>query len=152
MKKYMVADLVKDLREYQINQIVNEGNVSPDVAISFLNAGNTWPLDDDNSFQWWVENVREDIETDHFDFEIKPSHSTWRNNMHDSPAKVDANLIYESIGPTGSDPAIFSVDVDWPDKSTDAPRTKTYEMDYDKIQEWSNNTSGTYFNDNIRES
>ena len=135
MKKFMVADLIKDLREDQISQIVNEGGVSTDIAIAFLNAGNTWPLDDDNSFQWWVENVREDIETDNFNFEVKPSHSTWRNNMHDNPAKVDANLIYESIGPTGSDTAIFSVDVDWPDNSTDAPRTKTYEMDYNKIQE-----------------
>ena len=150
MKKYMVADLVKDLKEEQIQSIIKEGGVSREVAVSYIETGYEWPLKEDNAFQWWVDNVRQDIETDHFDFEINPSKSSWRNNMHEEPGKVDANLIYESIGPTGSDAAIFSVDVEWPPNSTEAPDTKTYEMDYDTISSWSNNTSGTYFNQNIR--
>jgi hypothetical protein len=33
---------------------------------------------------------------------------------------------------------------------SNAKYTKTYEMDIDTIESWSNNTSGTYFNANIR--
>lgn len=157
MKKYMIADLVKSSREEilnenssKINQIINEGGVSREIAESFILAGLEWPLNNDNAYQWWIENVREDIEYDQFNFSVQPSRSTWRHNMHEEPAKVDANLIYESIGPTGSDMAIFEVNVNWPKNSTEAPRVKTYEMEYETILDWSNNTSGTYFNANIR--
>jgi len=150
----MVADLIKhviDNPKDKLEQIKKEGGVSIEEAAEFLLAGHEWPLKDDNAFQWWVENVRyEDIKTDHFSFEVQPSQSSRPKNMVQEPAKVNANLMYDSIGPKGDQEAIFQVDVDWPKGSTEAPRTKTYEMPYEVISAWSKNTSGTYFNDNIR--
>ncbi len=146
----MIADLVKDLREDKIKSIMDQGGVSREIAESYLETGYEWPLKEDNAFQWWIDNVRQDIETDFFEFKISPSKSTWRNSMAEEPAQVEASLIYESIGPTGSDSAIYSVNVDWPQGSTSAKYTKTYEMTYEVISSWSQNTSGTYFNDNIR--
>jgi hypothetical protein len=150
MKKYMIADLVKDLNEAKIGQIITEGGVSREVALAFLEEELEWPLNDDDAYQWWIENVREDIETDEFNFIVKPSQSTWTGNMKDNPARVSATLIYESIGDTGSDDAIFEVNVNWPPGSTSAPSERTYELPYSVISDWSTNTSGTYFNANIR--
>ena len=136
--------------EEDILIISREGGVSNEVALEFLLEGLEWPLNDDDAYQWWIENVREDIETDEFNFIVKPSQSTWSRNMKDSPAKVSATLIYESIGDTGSEDAIFEVNVNWPKNSTSAPREKTYEMSYQVISDWSQDPSGTYFNANIR--
>jgi hypothetical protein len=85
-----------------------------------------------------------------FNFQIRPSKSKWGKNMHDDPAEVDAYPIYESIGSNGEDTPMYYVDVNWPSGSTEAPDIKTYEMDLDTLESWSNNTSGTYFNENIR--
>jgi hypothetical protein len=157
MKKYMIADLVKQSYEEYKDQldlealtISREGGVSEEVALAFLLEGLEWPLNDDDAYQWWIENVREDIETDEFNFIVKPSTSSRTKNMKDDPAEVNATLIYESIGDTGSEDAIFEVNVNWPPGSTSAPREKTYEMPYDVISDWSNDGSGTYFNANIR--
>lgn len=150
MKKYMVADLVKDLNESKINEIMIEGGVPREVALAFLEEELEWPLNDDNAYQWWIENVREDIETDTFNFTIKPSTANRPKNMKDNITNVSATLIYESIGDTGSDDAIFEVNVNWPIGSTSAPSEKTYEMPYQVISDWSQDTSGTYFNANIR--
>jgi hypothetical protein len=157
MKKYMIADLIKqsydeykDQLDLEALTISREGGVSEEVALAFLLEGLEWPLNDDNAYQWWIENVRQDIDTDSFDFIVRPSQSTWTGNMKDNPAKVSATLIYESIGETGSDDAIFEVNVNWPPESTSAPREKTYELPYSVISDWSTNSSGTYFNANIR--
>ena len=150
MKKYMVADLIKDINEAKIKEIVDEGRVSRDIALEFIEAELEWPLNDDKAYQWWIDNVRQDIETDSFDFTVKPSTSSRPKNMKDNPAKVSATLIYESIGDTGSDEAIFEVNVNWPPGSTSAPEEKTYEMPYNVISDWSEDGSGTYFNANIR--
>jgi hypothetical protein len=150
MKKYMIADLVKDLNESKINEIMIEGGVPREVALAFLEEELKWPLNNDNAYQWWIENVREDIETDTFNFTVKPSTSNRPKNMKDNPTNVSATLIYESIGDTGSDDAVFEVNVNWPSGSTSAPSEKTYEMPYQVISDWSEDTSGTYFNANIR--
>jgi hypothetical protein len=150
MKKYMIADLVKDLNEDKIREIMTEGGVPRDIALAFLEEELEWPLNDDNAYQWWIKNVREDIETDEFNFVVKPSTSSRPKNMKDNPANVSATLIYESIGDTGSEDAIFEVNVNWPPQSTDAPREKTYELPYSVISDWSQDGSGTYFNANIR--
>jgi hypothetical protein len=150
MKKYMIADLVKDLNEAKIGQIITEGGVSREVALAFLEEELEWPLNDDNAYQWWIENVRQDIDTDTFDFIVSPSTSSRPKNMKDNPARVSATLIYESIGDTGSDDAIFEVNVNWPPGSTSAPSERTYEMTYQVISDWSQDSSGTYFNANIR--
>ena len=146
----MVADLIKDINESKIKEIMDEGGVSRDIALKFIEAELEWPLNDDKAYQWWIDNVRQDIETDSFDFIINPSKSSRPKNMHDNPAKVSATLIYESIGDTGSDEAIFEVNVVWPAGSTEAPNTRTYEMPYEVISSWSTDSSGTYFNSNIR--
>jgi hypothetical protein len=157
MKKYMIADLIKqsydeykDQLDLEALTISREGGVSEEVALAFLLEELEWPLNDDDAYQWWIENVREDIETDEFNFIVKPSTSSRKKNMKDYPSEVNATLIYESIGETGSDDAIFEVNVNWPPESTSAPREKTYEMPYDVISDWSNDSSGTYFNANIR--
>ena len=153
MKKFMVADLVKHVindPKRELETIQKEGGVSIEVAAEFLLSGNEWPLRSDNAFQWWVDNVREDITTDFFSFSITPSTSSRPRNMAEDPGEVEAELIYESIGPKGDQEAIFLVNVNWPPGSTEAPRTKTYEMPFNVIQSWSQNTSGTYFNANIR--
>jgi len=146
----MIADLMKDLNEAKIKEIITEGGVSREVAVAFLEEELEWPLNDDDAYIWWIENVRQDIETDEFNFSIFPSQAKYPKNMHDYPSKVNATLIYESIGDTGSDDAIYEVNVDWPPGSTGAPNTKTYEMPYNVISDWSKNTSGTYFNEKIR--
>lgn len=155
-KKYFYQEMESntfDMQKFidpEILTISREGGVSNEVALEFLLEGLEWPLNDDDAYQWWIENVREDIETDEFNFIVKPSQSTWTGNMKDSPSSVSATLIYESIGDTGSDDAIFEVNVNWPAGSTNAPREKTYELPYSVISDWSTNTSGTYFNANIR--
>ena len=98
----------------------------------------------------YVELWRKKDYPEQFNFQIKPSKSTWRRNMAEEPAEVDAYPIYESIGEDGEDTPYYYVDVNWPQGSTDAKYTKTYEMDIDTIESWSNDTSGTYFNANIR--
>ena len=150
MKKYMVADLIKDINESKIKEIMDEGGVSRDIALKFIEAELEWPLNDDKAYQWWIDNVRQDIETDEFNFSIFPSQAKYPNNMHEDPGEVNATLIYESIGDTGSDDAIYEVNVNWPPGSTTAPIQRTYEMPYQVISDWSNNGSGTYFNAKIR--
>jgi len=98
----------------------------------------------------YVELWRKQGYPEQFNFEIKPSKSTWRRNMAEEPAEVDAYPIYESIGEDGTDTPYYYVDVNWPKNSTRAPEQKTYEMDIDALEAWQNNPSGTYFNANIR--
>ena len=157
MEKILIADVIKasydefkDELDLKALTISKEGGVSEEVAMAFLLEGLEWPLNDDDAYIWWIENVREDIETDEFNFAIKPSKSSRPNNMKDDPAEVNATLIYESIGDTGSEDAIFEVNVNWPPGSTSAPTEKTYELPYSIISDWSRDVSGTYFNANIR--
>jgi hypothetical protein len=98
----------------------------------------------------YVELWREKGYPEQFNFQIKPSKSTWRRNMAVDPAEVDAYPIYESIGLDGTDTPYYYVDVNWPQRSTKAPYEKTYEMDIDTLESWQNDTSGTFFNANIR--
>jgi hypothetical protein len=157
MKKVLVSDLIKasydeykDELDLEALTISREGGVSEEVAMAFLLEGLEWPLNDDDAYIWWIENVRQDIDTDEFNFSITPSKAKYPLNMKEDPAEVNATLIYESIGDTGSDEAVFQVNVNWPPGSTSAPTERTYEMTYDVISRWSRNTSGTYFNANIR--
>ena len=80
MKKYMIADLIKqsydeykDQLDLEALTISREGGVSEEVALAFLLEELEWPLNDDDAYQWWIENVREDIETDEFNFIVNPS-------------------------------------------------------------------------------
>ena len=98
----------------------------------------------------YVEIWREKGYPEQYNFQIKPSTSTWRRNMATDPAEVDAYPVYESIGEDGEDTPYYYVDVNWPKDSTKAPYQKTYEMDIDTLESWQNDTSGTFFNANIR--
>lgn len=98
----------------------------------------------------YVEEWRKRDYPEQYNFKIKPSRSSWGRNMAEDPAEVDAYPIYESIGSDGTDTPYYYVDVNWPSGSTNAKYDKTYEMDIDTLEAWQNDTSGTYFNANIR--
>ena len=133
----------------RINAIVQD-NVEPSIAADIAQNNINWPLQTDSDYQWYIENHRPDIESVDFNFIVKPSRSSWRNSMSEFPTTVDAEIIWESIGPRGEDDAIFQVNVDWPSGSTDAPSNRTYVMPYSEIEAWSQDPSGTYFNTQIR--
>ena len=125
----MIADLVKATKEKEFGQL---------------------PLETPNEYIYYWEEILQYPGTDYFDFKVKASKGRGSGNMHDNPMRVYAEPIYESIGPMGDDTPIYDVYCEW-HGPTEA-KTKAYEMTLDEIESWSNNTSGTYFNENIRES
>ncbi len=97
----------------------------------------------------YVQLWRQKQYPEQFNFSINPSKTSWNSgSMAEDPAEVDAFPIWESIGEDGEDTPYYYVDVNWP--SGNAKSNRAYEMDLDTIEAWSNDTSGTYFNDNIR--
>ena len=98
----------------------------------------------------YIQLWREKGYPEQFNFRITPSTGNRPGTMAEDPGEVDAYPIYESIGENGEDTPYYYVDVNWPRGSTQAKYEKTYEMDIDTLESWENDTSGTYFNANIR--
>jgi hypothetical protein len=98
----------------------------------------------------YIQMWRDNGYPEDFIFSIRPSSGTRPGTMAKDPAEVNAYPIYESIGADGNDTPYYYVDVNWPKEDTNAKYEKAYEMDIDTIESWSNDTSGSYFNDNIK--
>jgi hypothetical protein len=128
MKKYMVADLIKSTKEKELGQL---------------------PLETPDEYIYYWENVLQYPGQGYYDFQVRASKGKGKGNMHDNPMRVYADPIYESIGLMGNDTPMYDVYCEW--HGPTGAKSKAYEMTIDEIDSWSNDTSGTYFNLNVRE-